>query len=246
MAPHKQYPGIHKKLRSMECWFDISSDDLTGRRRHAAWVLIRSHPLREHRGRLLSFLLCWFFKGSVMFWCYNFPPFSPRDVILLAFISHFYFSVSGSQQHPGAEGREGHVLQPAVPPAVPLQLPQVPAKDAAELPAPGLGDEDRPQRTAVLHRPQQQSHHLGELKHQAQSNWKWTGVKVLFEIWLKVKRLFFKCIIFFFFRGWPFLFLGNGPLFGDNNREWNKFSWCCSTELLAWKSSTQLYAAAWM
>lgn len=91
-------------------------------------------------------------------------PFSLMGVIILHFII-IYFSilVPGSQQHPGAEGCKGHVLQPAVSSAVSLQLPQVTAQDTAELPAPRLGDEDSPQRSAFLHRPQQQSHHLGEL-----------------------------------------------------------------------------------
>lgn len=79
-------------------------------------------------------------------------------------ILHFFSTlVSGSQQHPGAEGCEGHVLQPAVSPTFPLQFPQVTAQGTAELPASRLGDEDSPQRTAFLHRPQQQKHHLGEL-----------------------------------------------------------------------------------
>lgn len=76
---------------------------------------------------------------------------------------NFSTLVPGSQQHPGAKGCEGHVLQPTVSPAVPLQLPQVAAQNTAELPAPRLGDEDSPQWTAFLHRPQQQNHHLGEL-----------------------------------------------------------------------------------
>lgn len=59
--------------------------------------------------------------------------------------------VAGCQQHPGAEGREGHLLQPTVAAAVTVQLAQVAAQVAAELPAPGLGDADRPQRSAVLH-----------------------------------------------------------------------------------------------
>lgn len=37
------------------------------------------------------------------------------------------FFVPGSKQHPGAEGRKGHVLQPAVSSAVSLQLSQVSA-----------------------------------------------------------------------------------------------------------------------
>lgn len=70
--------------------------------------------------------------------------------------------VAGRQQHPGAEGREGHLLQPTVSAAVTVQLSQVAAQVAAKLPAARLGDAHRPQRSAVLHRPQQQNHHLGE------------------------------------------------------------------------------------
>lgn len=92
------------------------------------------------------------------------PPFSLMGAIIFHCIV-FVFFFPGSQQHPGAKGGEGHVLQPAVAPAVALQLPQVATQDTAELPAPGLGDEDSPQWTAFLHRPQQQSYHLGELTH---------------------------------------------------------------------------------
>lgn len=73
-----------------------------------------------------------------------------------------FTSVAGRQQHPGAEGCEGHLLQPTVPAAVTVQLAQVAAQVTAKLPAARLGDAHRPQRPAVLHRPQQQNHHLGE------------------------------------------------------------------------------------
>lgn len=70
--------------------------------------------------------------------------------------------VVGCQQHPGAEGCEGHLFQPTVPTAVTVQLAQVAAQVTAKLPAARLGDAHRTQRSAVLHRPQQQNHHLGE------------------------------------------------------------------------------------
>lgn len=35
------------------------------------------------------------------------------------------FYLSGGQQHPCAKGCERHALQPSVPAAVPLQLPQI-------------------------------------------------------------------------------------------------------------------------
>lgn len=69
---------------------------------------------------------------------------------------------TGCQQHPGAEGRERHPFQPSVPSAIAVQLAQVAAQVAAELPAARLGDAHRPQRSALLHRPQQQKHDLGE------------------------------------------------------------------------------------
>lgn len=72
--------------------------------------------------------------------------------------------VPGSQQRPGAAGGQGHGVRPPVAPALALQLPQVPAQDAAEFPAPGLGDADGAQREGLLHRPQQPQHHLGETR----------------------------------------------------------------------------------
>ncbi len=100
---------------------------------------------------------------SCSFW----SPLSLTEVTKFHFIFFFSFSVlsSGSQQHPGAEGCERHILQPAVSSAVPLQLPQVTAQDTAELPASRLGNENSPQWTAFLHRPQQQNHHMGEETH---------------------------------------------------------------------------------
>lgn len=80
---------------------------------------------------------------------------SPFSVMPVIVFHVFFFSVMvpGSQQHPGAARCKGHILQPTVSPAVPLQLPQVTAQDTAELLASRLGDEDSPQWTAFLHRP---------------------------------------------------------------------------------------------
>lgn len=69
---------------------------------------------------------------------------------------------AGHEGLSGAQGGEGHPLQPSVPTAVPLQLPQAPAQGGPELPAPGLGDAHRPERPPLLHRPQHQDHHLGK------------------------------------------------------------------------------------
>lgn len=69
---------------------------------------------------------------------------------------------AGHEGLSGAQGGEGHPLQPSVPAAVPLQLPQAPAQGGPELPTPGLGDAHRPQRPPLLHRPQHQDHHLGK------------------------------------------------------------------------------------
>lgn len=116
-----------------QCWwfflhlFKSFSTQATLRRllclsKHQAWFIsVVTHPYSD-----LHFSL----KGVIIFhsFCFvDFPTFVP-----------------GSQQHPGAEGCKGHVLQPTVSPAIALQLPQVAAQGTAELPAPGLGDEDSP------------------------------------------------------------------------------------------------------